>query len=215
MTARERLIAAARGGEVDRTPTISWPGTGQGDASVVVDAGTAGDSVTLVEISNPFGRALDQGLDLNAELATDPEGGARRLDALVAETKAHIATALSQGADGVLYRLHGACAERSSPMQYGGHYLERDREILEEIADATLNLIFVVGDRDLYLDFVSDLPGHLFGWDDRTSGVTPEEGRQIRNGAVATFGGSPDVRLITDAPSVAQQLERTSLESAV
>jgi len=227
MSSRERLIAAVRGGEVDRQPILGWPGEGVANSDAIVSdlsefAGVlsrtggnprpaieASSPVLLVQVSNPFGKALENGTDLNALLAAEPEEGGKVLDHLVSETREDMISALDGGADGVIYLLHGACEEHCSPMQYGGHYLERDRELLAGASDATLNFLYVVGDRDLYLDFVSDLPAHLFGWDDRSSGVSVSEGRTIRNGAVATFDPGSDVLLTASGPSAAQILEKT------
>lgn len=169
----------------------------------------------LVQISNPFGRALEKGMDLNQLLADEPEKGGEVLDSLISETREDIISAMDGDADGVVYLLHGACEKHCSPMQYGGHYLEKDRELLSGISDAALNLLYVVGDQDLYLDFVSDLPAHLFGWDDRTTGISAAEGRAIRGGAVATFDSGSDVLLTSPGVSAAQILEKNCRESLI
>jgi hypothetical protein len=233
VTSRERLIAAARGGEVDRRPVICWPGELASPSDAIVSDLSNFDGalranggnprpdvssespVLLVEVSNPFGRALESGIDLNALLADNPEEGGKVLDGLVSQTREDMISAYDGDADGVVYLLHGACEKHCSPMQYGGHYLERDRELLDWASDAALNMLFVVGDRDLYLDFVSDLPAQLFGWDNRTSGISAADGRALRGGAVATFDPGSDVLLTTSGSSAAQILEKTRRESAV
>ncbi len=111
----------------------------------------------------------------------------------------------------MLYRLHGAHPSHTSPMQYGGYYLERDREILEEITDARFNLLFIVGSEGTYIDFVSDLPAHVFAWDERASGVTLEEVRQMRTGALATTNPNADIQLISDEPDLTSYLETQAL----
>lgn len=221
MTGRERLVAKSRGGDVDRPASIAWPASSDAsDARVVAPDEVAAslpseDVAVLAEVVNPFGLSLARELHLNDLLDDDPAQGAEVLDGLVQETRDTIAAALAAGADGILYRLHGASPRHCSPMQYGGHYLERDREILSEIADARLNLLFVVADEEPYLDFVSDLPAHFFGWDDRTSGVSSTEGRAIRGGAVATYGPEGDVLLTTPLASVTQYLESLPLQTAL
>jgi hypothetical protein len=96
-------------------------------------------------------------------------------------------------------------------MQYGGHYLELDRLLLEGISQAECNMIFVVGDEDLYLDFVSDLPATLFGWDDRTSGISAAQGRATRKGAIVTYDESSEIRLAVNSSSVAHMVEKPRL----
>ena len=165
--------------------------------------------MVLAQVRNPFGLALSRGIDLNAELSNDPAKGNEILNSLVEEAKAVSATALASGADGVFYELHGATASHCSPMQYGGYYLERDREVLEEIKDASLNVLYVVGDDETYIDFVSDLPAHVFAWDNRTTGFGAAYVRSLRSGAQASFDPASEISLRFEGPgTVAQSLER-------
>lgn len=219
MTATERLVAASRGGEVDRKPVIYWPGAADIRSDAVITAPDPSfverhlkheSRAVLVEVPNPYGKAWARGVDLNRLLGSDPAEGARVLDGLVESVRKAMHQCLEAGADGIVYRLHGANASHCSPMQYGGHYLERDRELLEEVRDARFNLCFVVGDRDLYLDFVSDLPAHVLGWDDQSTGIGTIEGRALRGGAVATYDQEADVILVhpPTTVSVSQVLEK-------
>lgn len=205
MTSRERLLAATRGGETDRLAVLAWPLAD--DASDAVVGSLAEEKISLTEVLNPFGRARRAGLNLNEALYDDPEAGDALLSRFVEETRGALAEARDEGADGVLYVLEGAHPIHCSPMQYGGHYLERDRELLEAVSDAGLNVVFVVGDEGVYIDFVSDLPAHVFAWDSASSGVSVAEVRKMRSGALATNAEGADIALITGVPSVAQHLE--------
>lgn len=166
------------------------------------------DLLLLAEIANPFGLAIERGLDLNALLKSDPEGGATKLDELTAEVKATITEVLERGAEGILYRLHGASPEWCTPMQYGGYYLERDRELLQGAGAAKFNLLFVAGDSEVYFDFVSDLPAHAFAWDSPPTGVTAKQMREIRGGLLASADNDSDILLATITGSISQALER-------
>lgn len=190
MTGRERALAAARGGATDRRPVLGW----SLDADVVVGPSAGEDQMRLVECLNPFARARKQGVDLNRALAEDPVAGNELLDRFVEQTRESLLASLDSGADGVLYRLHGACEALCTPMQYGGYYLERDRELLEEICDANLNVLLVVG-KDAYLDFVCDLPAHVFAWDADATGVTSDQIRALRVGAQASTDEASEFRL--------------------
>ena len=80
MTGRERLIAAARGGEVDQKPTLGWEG---GVDGLIVPATKVKDHVghdyaVLAEVLNPFGQAQRAEDDLDELLANNPEAGAAR-----------------------------------------------------------------------------------------------------------------------------------------
>lgn len=215
MTPRERLTAAARGGEVDRKPMIVGPGSqlDDQDADALIVAANPeiiaslvdGDRAVLAEVDNPFARF---GAELNREFAIDPIAASEKLDQATEETRAKMRAALEAGADGIFYRLFGARARHSTPMQYGGHYLERDRELLEEIGDARLNVLFPVGDDDLYLDFISDLPAHVIAWDRDASGYSSAHVRAMRNGAQAS--SDPDSEILLHHPGIrlADRLDR-------
>jgi hypothetical protein len=215
MTPRERLTAAARGGDVDRKPMIVGPGSllddQDADAIIlpadpeVIARFVDGDRVVLAEVDNPFARF---GASLNQEFAADPVAASEKLDAATEEARAKIRASLEAGADGIFYRLFGARALHSTPMQYGGHYLERDRELLEEIGDARLNVLFPVGDDDLYLDFISDLPAHVIAWDRDASGFSSAQVRAMRNGAQAS--SDPDSEILLHHPGIrlADRLDR-------
>lgn len=212
MTSAERVIAAARGGPVDRRPEIVL-GLDAGDVRVVsleALARTLGgdDRPVLVDIGNPFFHALKAGLDLNRVFREEPAEGHRRLENLVSRTAAQMEAALDGGADGVLYRLHGATERHCSPMQYGGYYLEHDRELLANIAEARLNVLYVAGETDVYLDFVSDLPAHVFAWDSATTGVSAAAVREMRPGAQASMDPESDFALTIHEPYRLHTLEK-------
>lgn len=215
MNSRERLTAAARGGEVDRKPIIVGPGSQlddrEADALIVeaaphIVSGFLGrEQAVLAQIDNPFAKF---GPDLSKEFALDPIAASEKLDEATEETRQKIRAALDAGADGIVYRLFGARALHSTPMQYGGHYLERDRELLEEIQDARLNVLFPVGNDDLYLDFISDLPAHVMAWDRDASGFSSAQVRTMRNGAQASSDPESEILLHHPGIRLADRLDR-------
>jgi len=185
LTSRERLFSVVSSKPADRRPKISWPKPDPlADAQIVtprhIGSSQNDEKVVLVEVTNPFQQGLYQ------IFQTSQERGAQMLDAIVENTRQTIAWAISEGADGIFYRLHGATAAESTPMQYGGNFLERDRELLDEVKGARMNVLYVVGGEGLYLDFVSDLPAHVFAWDSAGSGFDSKYVRSIREGAQAS-----------------------------
>jgi uroporphyrinogen-III decarboxylase len=168
---------------------------------------TSDDRLILAETLNPYGLALQKGIDLNAALSDSPEEGNELLESLVSDTREHMRAQLAAGADGVLFRLHGAAPRHSTPMQYGGYYLERDRELLAEIKGKGTHVLFVVGDEEVYLDFVSDLPAEVFAWDAEASGVDSAYIRSIRPGVQASSDPASEIELKSGAKSVAEVLE--------
>ncbi len=167
--------------------------------------------MVLAEVSNPFGLALGKGIDLNKALKDDPSVGSVLLDGLVEEVRASIRMSLESGADGIFYRLHGASPRHCTPMQYGGHYLERDREILGEAQGAELNVLFIAGAEDLYIDFVSDLPAHVFAWDFDLTGLHASEVRISRDGALASSDPSSEILLIIGKERYLETLEQPNI----
>ena len=216
MTSRERLLAASRGGSLDLQPRLGWLSDDSGlDGSVVEDMSKMNrrdsESVVLVDVSNPFGLALQKGIDLNKALKDDPSVGSEVLDSLVEEVRQRISLSLELGADGIFYRLHGACPRHCSPMQYGGHYLERDRELLGGASEAFLNVLFVAGEDELYIDFVSDLPAQVFAWDSELTNVSAQDVRAARTGAVASSDPSSEIELVIGIKNYIDNLEQPNL----
>ncbi len=217
MNGRDRLVAAARGGDIDRQPAIYWPGPPDQLSDALVMAPervqqTEGEGrILLGEVLSPFGLAAQENLQLTALLEQDPAKGNDLLEQLTQRTRQSMQLALTNGADGILYRLHGAHPSCTSPMQYGGYYLERDRELLEEIQGTRFNLLFIAGGEGAYIDFVSDLPAHAFAWDERSSGVALAEVRRMRSGALATTSAGADIRLISPYNDLTSYLETYAL----
>lgn len=194
MTDREKMRALAEGKASEGKPVLAWPLT---------------DESNLAQIPNPFGLAIQNGLDLNEQLARDPEAGSAVIDSLCQEVADLIDEALLEGADGIFYCLHGACAKWCTPMQYGGFFLERDRELLQRAGSAKLNVLFVVGDDEVYFDFVSDLPAAVFGWDSRTTGVSDAEIRAMWPGLTLSADPESSIELSAPKESIARLMEPT------
>jgi hypothetical protein len=169
--------------------TLAWPG----------------EQSTLVEIPSPFKLV---GPELLSLLESDPHAGAERLADAVAAIRRRIDVAMRAGAPGIVYLLFGANPDHMSPMMYGGHFLELDRQILSE-SDGN-RIVFVVGGPGVYLDFVSDLPAEAFGWDVKASGVSVEEMRTMRSGVLAAADPAADLQLVSDVTDITQYLENRS-----
>ncbi len=212
MTDRERLFLLAEGKTPDRKPIVSWPCPDQAPSGVLVRSQNQPlikdeETLLLAEVVNPFGLAIERELNLNDLLRKDPAGGAAKLDQLTQEVKGSIDGVLARGADGILYRLHGACPRWCTPMQYGGFYLERDRELLIEARQAKFNILFVAGDEEVYFDFVSDLLADAFAWDSPTTGVTAKAMRSIRGGLLLSADPDADITLSSVTGSISEALE--------
>jgi hypothetical protein len=213
LTSLERLTTAANGGDVDQKPEFK---IGLGDCAdahgvqlneLAALKAACPEAAALVRVASPLGRAMAKGIDIHTQLHDDPAEGAEVLDGLVSETRTAMTDALDQGADGICYEIEGASPEFCTPMQFGGHFLELDRELMEEISEAKFNMMWIKPKRDPYLDFVSDIPAHALAWDMNGSGRAPAEIRTLREGALAGDHPDADIRfLMTETPAVNVQM---------
>ena len=168
-----------------------------------------GGEISLKEILSPFSLALSQGENLNEVLRKDPSSSL--LEDYVQRVRTNIEEALSEGFDGIIYVLRGAEPSLSSPMQYGGHFLEHDRALLEEFKEARLNVLVIVGGEGTFLDFVSDLPAHVFAWDVVATGYPVADLRLLRTGALATSDSSTEFYWPAESSRKLSTMEKIAL----
>ncbi|MCW5938023.1 MAG: hypothetical protein KF884_09320 [Fimbriimonadaceae bacterium] len=203
MTGRERLHTAIAGGSVRPSPVLCWAPDPRADGVVSVARPDEGQA-WWPPVKNPFGRAQDQGLDVRAWLESDPGKAEAALETLKSQTQVEIERARQDGADGVVYLLFGATAAESTPMEYGGHWLEIDRSLLR---DASLPvLVYVLGDEEPYIDFVSDLPCQAFGFDPKAFPLG--EARALRQGPLALPEPSAEIYLVDKYETAEPWLDR-------
>lgn len=196
MIARDRTLAAIQGGKPDRTPEV-----GTDILAVPIDRiadarRNKPDAVILAIVHSPLTRARIRNQNIFDQLESDPASGNDELDELVMASQIQINDAIHGGADGICYVIEGAYPSVSSPMQYGGFLLERDRALLSSANPAPANMVLIAGENEPYIDFVSDLPAAVFAWD-ACSGWTPTQVRDLRTGALAANSPDADI-LLTD-----------------
>jgi len=211
MTSLERLLAAADCRPTDRPARLAWF-VEDALADATVSKAASKGPVVLADVPNPFGLALRRGIDLNKALKDDPSVGGAVLDELVDEVRKTISDGLDGGADGIFYRLHGATPRHCSPMQYGGYYLERDRELLSEQPSSVLKVLFIAAEDEPYVDFVSDLPAQVFAWDVALTNITAADVRAARQGAVASSDPTSEICLVIGKERYLDTLERPESE---
>lgn len=202
MTSKERLFAILDGRPVDQRPRISL-----GHASNTCDAW----AVPLADldkhvneeqtygifalIDSPITKSIERNMDVFQTLQKDPHAGNQILQSLVEETEREVRIALDSGVFGILYRIEGAHPNFCTPMQYGGHFLELDRQILETAQRATCSAIWIEGGPDAYLDSVTDLPTTILGF--RSGSGDLNWIRQVRKGLIAMDGHEGDIEIVT------------------
>lgn len=206
MNSRERITALIRGGNSDGASwfayfrnekfdhILKFAESQKPDAIVLSNLSNVGTALDvlgsegpaiLVETLNPFGLCLSENVDINAELRNNPVKGNEILSEMVNKVSRHIGEIMKSGADGVFYRLIGAEPKYTSPMQYGGYYMEHDNNLLSSVRDARCNVLFIEGGEYVYMDFVHDIPASLLAWDEKSSGLSFDEVKQYHSGALA------------------------------
>jgi hypothetical protein len=108
----------------------------------------------------------------------------------------------------LLYRLAGAVPEVCTPMEYGGYFLERDRELLATLVRRAVVILYVQGGPGVYLDFVSDLSAEVLAWNQSTTGVSVSELSKIRDGLM---GGNDPEAAVTFSIGATDLLEGMSI----
>ena len=148
----------------------------------------------MIRIDGPFRRAEKAGIPILELYVKDVASGEEVLAELVSETRHDIFR--SNGP--IVYVLSGPEPAKCTPMQYGGLFLEKDRELLQfaqEHGQQNEVWLHVDAGEGAYLDFVSDLPADVFAWDAKKTGVSLAEMRKLRAGKLCTNEKGTDVPL--------------------
>ena len=193
MTPHERVRTAITGGTLDRKPIIVWSQSPGHDADCVAVGyeslrhalDTHPNQLVLAQVYSPIGRATRTSVPLLRIFEDNPLEGDKLLSEIALEAGNVIDLALEMGAAGIFYRLDGAYQSLMTPMQYGGHFLEHDRALLERAKGAEFNLLQIEGEEPIYFDAVSDLPAHAVTWNRHLTGLDIETARAAWPKAIA------------------------------
>ena len=145
----------------------------------------------MKRIDGPFRRAEKTGIPIVDLFEKDIAAGDETLARMVSETRQEISDANGP----ILYVLSGPDPTKTTPMQYGGHFLERDRDLLEFANENGEVWLYVEAGPGAYLDFVSDLPAGVFAWDAVKTGFPLAEMRKLRSGKLCTNEEGADMPL--------------------
>jgi hypothetical protein len=217
MRALERMMAALSGELLEERPSMVWSSSPGHRADVVTTASvelrhalkTHPDQLVLVEVHSPLGLAIRRDIDLVSMLQNDLEFGAAKLEELKTEVSWAIVSALEEGAHGVFYRLDGAHPRVCTPMQYGGHFLEIDRELLSLATEANFNLVYIEGEGEVYFDFVADLPCHAFSWSNAHNDINIHVAKTMTSARIALDHEEADIFFARSYDEIERLLSRT------
>ena len=93
-----------------------------------------------------------------------------------------------------IYRLTGVDPKSCTPMQYGGLYLELDRELLDEFRSER-SVVWIDSGPGAYIDFVSDLSAQIFAYDAQVTGYPVKQLRGLRQGEICSNDPEADMTL--------------------
>lgn len=208
MRGRERLQAVCEGASPGFQPVLAEYGLNSElpDGLIVTRAEDLAaarsrhpDAAVFLAVPNAFARAGNEIVELLRLSEQDPGQADERLSGFAEQTLSQIEAAKRLGADGVFYVLSGADPARSTPMQYGGLFLELDREALAKACEMGMSFLYLDAAKGAYLDFVADLPASAFGWDRAGTGIEVAAVREIRPGAL--FADDPEADILLKPPS--------------
>ncbi len=124
-------------------------------------------------------------------LRRHPEALAIGLRTITESTRRFVRAALELGVDGIFYAVQHASYLVLSPEEYRTFGRPYDLTILEEAADAWLNILHLHGEAVMF-DLFTDYPVAVWNWHDRETPPSLEEGKQKVRGAV--LGGLSRIR---------------------
>jgi len=214
MTRRERLLRALEGHAVSPRAVLCLGPCQQADGVCLpLDAiPAASDQARLAVVRGVFEQARTRAMDLLGLLESDPIAGEAMVERMVEEADGEMRDACEAGADGVLYQLSGACAEWSTPLTYGGHFLEAERSVLARAAGFDRPVVVhVLGESDLYLDLLGDLPCAGMAWDSAASRLSFEEVRRYFPGALISDVPEADVGWMVAGAPQSDRVARTGV----
>lgn len=126
-------------------------------------------------------------------LRRHPEALEMGLRTIAESTRRFVRAALERGVDGIFYAVQHASYLLLSPEEYRTFGRPYDLAILEEAADAWLNILHLHGEAVMF-DFFTDYPVAVWNWHDRETPPALEEGREKVRGAV--LGGLSRIRTL-------------------
>ncbi|MCS7251268.1 MAG: uroporphyrinogen decarboxylase family protein [Anaerolineae bacterium] len=139
-----------------------------------------------------------------------PEALEKGLDVIAESTRRFVRAALELGVDGIFYAVQHASYLWLSAEEYQAFGRRYDLAILEEAADAWLNILHLHGEA-LMFDVGRDYPVAVWNWHDRETPPALEEGQAIVRGAV--LGGLSRIQtLVLGTP---QDVEAEAREAIV
>lgn len=203
MTGRDRLQAACERASSGFQPVLAWYGLAPESADslivsrleeVSIARAHHPEAAVLLAVPNAFARTGSESEELLRLSEQDPARADQLLTSYSERTLSQIEAAAQVDADGIFYGLAGAEPSKSTPMQYGGLFLELDREALARACEIGLCFLYIEGAGGAYLDFVADLPANAFGWDRAATGAEVAEVRKLRPGAL--FAEDPDADIL-------------------
>ncbi len=103
------------------------------------------------------------------------------------------AKAVIRVCDGVYYALSGASSDAMPRALYERYLLPLDRELLNAVADAPLNVLHLHGYGELYADLWAQPPAAIVCWSDRACTLSLAQGRQLFQRCV--MGGLNELEL--------------------
>jgi uroporphyrinogen decarboxylase len=146
---------------------------------------------------------------LREHLASDPESVMTGVRAIADSLAAYARACVETSCDGIYYAISGASGEGISRDEYARWFLPLDRQVLEAVRTASLNIAHLHGYKDLHFKELIGLPMAAACWSDRAGGPSLTEARKIYSGCL--MGGVDEQKFPTMSPAEITAQARESI----
>lgn len=128
------------------------------------------------------------------------------------QTMIDYAQAVVQICDGIYYAVNGISEDTAPREVYERHIMSLDKQILQSVAHAPLNVLHVHGYGELYADLLADAPASIVCWSDRSCTLSLQEGRALFRKCV--MGGLNEFKMPDYTPEQVRAEAEEALQSA-
>jgi uroporphyrinogen decarboxylase len=146
---------------------------------------------------------------LREHLAADPDAVMTGVRAIADSLAAYARACVETSCDGIYFAVSGASAEGLSREEYARWFLPLDKQVLETVKSAPVNIVHLHGYKDLHFAELHDLPAAAVCWSDRAAGPSLVEARKIHAGCL--MGGVDEQQFEKMTPAEIEAQARESI----
>jgi uroporphyrinogen decarboxylase len=144
-------------------------------------------------------------------LRQDPERVHAGLRVITDSLVAFVRGLVDAGADGIYFAVHGPSDDMATPIEYEANFLDLDKDVLQAVGGAGLNIMHPHSYSKLYFDLVLELPTHVCCWSDREAGPSLTDVRAKTDRCL--MGGINELAIPSRTPEQIRAEARDAIEA--